>query len=387
MHAELIAIGSELVLGEIVDTNSTHIARTLRTIGVEVERFSAIGDNVEQIAALVREAAVRAGIVITTGGLGPTVDDPTREAVARAFGRELEYRPELWQQIEDRFRRFGRAPTENNRQQAYVPAGALPLENPVGTAPCFIVEHAQGVVVSLPGVPREMEHMLSARVLPYLREKFALTGFIKARLLRTVGVGESMIDAEIGEFEKLTNPVVGLAAHAGAVDIRITAKAESEAAADALIAPVEAQVRERLQVKFGDVIYAEGGTTLEETVLQVLAARRHSLAIAEAGAQGRLNARLALLPEAAQVYRGAVALNGTPSLAAVAAQLRTERGAEYGLALSVTVTDEQRKIEVALADAMGVHEHRQTYGGALTNLSQWATTVALNFLRLRLLKD
>lgn len=386
MHAELIAIGSELVLGEIVDTNSAHIARTLRTVGVEVERFSAIGDEVARIAALVREAAGRAAIVITTGGLGPTVDDPTRAAIARAFGRDLEYRPELWQQIEDRFRRFGRIPTENNRQQAYVPAGALPLENPVGTAPCFIVEHAGGVVIALPGVPREMEQMLSTRVLDYLREKFALTGVIKAKVLRTVGVGESMIDVEIGEFERLANPIVGLAAHAGAVDIRITAKAEGEAEADGLIAPVEAQIRARLAEKFGDVIYAEGAATLEESVAQRLAERGVSLAITEDGAQGRLNARLATLAQAAQVYRGAAPLNGTQSLAEAATQVRTQRGAEVGLALRVTVTDEQRKIEVALAEGAEVHEHRQTYGGALTNLSQWATTVALNFLRLRLAK-
>jgi competence/damage-inducible protein CinA-like protein len=386
MHAELIAIGSELVLGEIVDTNSAHIARTLRTVGVEVERFSAIGDEVARIAALVREAAGRAAIVLTTGGLGPTVDDPTRAAIAQAFGRDLEYRPELWQQIEDRFRRFGRTPTENNRQQAYVPAGALPLENPVGTAPCFIAEHAGGVVIALPGVPREMEHMLSTRVLPYLREKFALTGVIKARVLRTVGVGESMIDVEIGEFERLANPVVGLAAHAGAVDIRITARAESEAEADGLIAPVEARIRARLAEKFGDVIYAEDAATLEESVAQRLAERGASLAITEDGAQGRLNARLATLAQAAQVYRGAAPLNGTQSLAEAARQVRTQRGAELGLALRVTVTGEKRTIEVALAEGGEVHEHRQTYGGALTNLSQWATTVALNFLRLRLAK-
>jgi competence/damage-inducible protein CinA-like protein len=386
MHAELVAIGSELVLGEIVDTNSAHIARMLRTIGVEVERFSAIGDNVERIAVLVREAAGRAGIVITTGGLGPTVDDPTREAVARAFGLSLEYHPELWQQIEERFRRFGRTPTENNRQQAYVPAGALALENPVGTAPCFIVEHSQGVVVSLPGVPREMEHMLEKRVLPYLREKFALTGVIKAKVLRTVGVGESMIDSEIGELEKLANPVVGLAAHAGAVDIRITAKAQSEAEAEALIAPVEAQVRAQLRAKFGEAIYAEGTATLEEVVAQMLAERGQTLAIAEDGVLGKLNARLAVVSQAAQVYRGPGTLNGTQSLAEAASYWRTERQADFGLVLRVTVSDAERRIEVALADARDVHPHRQTYGGALTNLHTWATTVALNFLRLQLLK-
>jgi len=357
MRAELIAIGSELLLGEIIDTNSAHLAQKLRTIGLSVERFSAIGDDVAAIARLVQEASARAAVVITTGGLGPTVDDPTREAVART-------------------------PTENNRRQAYVPAGAIPLENPVGTAPCFIVEHAQGVVICLPGVPREMEHMLETRVLPYVRERFNLRGVIKAKLLRTVGIGESMIDAEIGELEKLTNPTVGLNAHAGAVDVRITAKAESEAEADALIAPVAAQVREKL----GDYIYAEEKIALEEAVLQMLAMRGLTLTIAEDGTRGALNAKLALLPQAAQVYRGASVLNASP-LTEEAARLRSERSADLALALRVTATPEEKRIETALASANDIKTHTQTYGGALTNLAQWAVTVALNQIRIRLARQ
>jgi competence/damage-inducible protein CinA-like protein len=382
MHAELIAIGSELVLGEIVDTNSAHIARALRTIGVPVERCSAIGDDVTKIAGLVREAAARSGIVITTGGLGPTVDDPTREAVARAFNLGLEYRAELWEQIVERFRRFGRTPTENNRQQAHVPAGALAIENPVGTAPCFIVEHAGGVVVALPGVPREMEHVLETRILPYLRQRFDLRGVIKARVIRTVGLGESAIDAEIGELEKLSNPTVGLAAHAGNVDVRITAAAESEAGADALIAPIAAQI----YGKFGEFIYGEGALTLEECVGQLLAARGLTLAVGEAGTQGRLNARLAVLPQAAQVYRGASALNSSPVQDEVS-RLRAERPADVSLALRVTATADEKRLEIAVLDGRGLKTHTQTYGGALTNLSQWASTAALNQLRLRLARS
>lgn len=381
MHAELIAIGSELVLGEIADTNSTHIARTLRTIGLEVQRISAVGDYLEQIVPLVKEAAERAPIVITTGGLGPTVDDPTREAVARAFGRPLAYRSELWEQITARFARYGRTPTENNRQQAYIPADALPVENPVGTAPCFIVEHPGGVVISLPGVPREMEYVLAHSILPYLRQKFKLTGLLKVKVLRTVGLGESMIDAEIGELEKLTNPVVGLNAHAGHVDIRITAKAPTEADAEALIEPIAAQVR----AKFAEYIYGEDTQTLEEMVAQVLAAQGKTLAIAEAGTQGRLNARLALLPEAARVYRGAAILD-SGSVSDEAERLRQERRVDFGLALHVSVTPEQNRIEIALSDANGVKAHTHLYGGAAANLGQWASTAALNQLRLRLLR-
>ena len=382
MHAELIAIGSELLLGEIADTNSAQIARQLRTIGLEVARISAIGDDVDAIAGLVREAAARAPIVITTGGLGPTVDDPTREAVARAFGRELEFRPELWDQITARFRKFGRTPTANNRLQAHIPAGALPVENPVGTAPAFIVEHAAGVVASLPGVPREMEYLLAHTLLPYLRRRFDLTGVLKARILRTVGLGESLIDEKIGELEKLANPRVGLAAHAGQVDVRISAKAAGEAEADALIAPVEAQVRAAL----GEFIFAEGQASLEEVVTNLLAERGLSLAVAEAGSDGRLNARLAVLPLAAQVYRGALPLADGHAPAEAAALVRAERGAGFGLAVRVTRAADQQTIEIALADGRTAETRTQGYGGPPAYLGQWASTAGLNLLRLRLLR-
>lgn len=380
MHAELIAIGSELVLGEIVDTNSAHIARALRSVGLEVERISAVGDDLGRIAGLVREAAGRAAVVITTGGLGPTVDDPTRAAVAQAFGVELEYRPELWDQVLARFRRFGRQPSENNRTQAYVPAGAHAVENPVGTAPAFIVEHPAGSVIALPGVPREMEHLLAEAILPYLRQHFGLTGLLKAKVLRTVGLGESVIDQRIGALETLRNPTVGLAAHAGQVDVRITAKAANEAEADALIAPVEAEVRAQL----GDSIFAEGTATLEDVVAGQLAALGRSVAVTEAGTDGRLNARLAVLALAAQTYRGAQVWADGLGPAEAAARVRAERGADFGLAVRVTAAPDGPAIEIALDDAQGAEARRLGYGGPPAYRSAWASTAVLNLLRLRL---
>jgi competence/damage-inducible protein CinA-like protein len=380
MHAELIAIGSELMLGEIVDTNSAHIARALRGIGLAVRYISAIGDHVDRIAELLRQASARSPIVITTGGLGPTVDDPTREAVARAFERGLEYHPELWAQIEERFRRFGRQPTENNRQQAHIPAGARALENPVGTAPGFVVEHPGGVVIAVPGVPREMEYLLTHAVVPYLQTKFNLTGLIKAKVLRTVGIGESMVDAKIGALEKLSNPVVGLAAHAGQVDIRITATAASEAEAEALIAPVEAQVRAAI----GDFIYGEGKQTLEEVVGQMLAERGLTLAVSESGTHGALNARLAVLPVAAHIYRGARPLPDSTSPADQAARLRDDLDATFGVAVRVD-SQAEKQIEIALADDHATDARAFGYGGPPALLGQWAGTSSLNLLRLKLL--
>ncbi|OQY35159.1 MAG: hypothetical protein B6I38_01660 [Anaerolineaceae bacterium 4572_5.1] len=244
--AEIITIGTELLLGEIVDTNTRFIARALREEGVDIYRTATVGDNTERIAEIMRESLSRAEIVITTGGLGPTVDDPTREAAALAFGVETEYRPKLWEQIKDRFKDLGRIPTENNKRQAYVPQNARSLENLWGTAPAFLVENEGSVLISLPGVPYEMKNLLSEKVMPYLQGHFELNDVIRTRSLHTVGIGESKIDVLIDEFERLKNPTVGLAAHRDSVSVRITAKAESQEAADALIDEVEAQLREIL---------------------------------------------------------------------------------------------------------------------------------------------
>src|SRR4030042_1088400 len=163
--AEIITIGTELLLGEIVDTKSRYLARWLRDAGIDLYRKTTVGDNVKRIAFAIQQALERCDIVITTGGLGPTVDDPTREAVALAAGVKSEYHSELWEQIEARFERFGRTPTENNRRQAFIPKGAIPIENPVGTAPIFFLEHQSHVIISLPGVPREMEYLLKHEVI------------------------------------------------------------------------------------------------------------------------------------------------------------------------------------------------------------------------------
>ena len=185
--AEIITIGTEILLGEIVDTNTRYIARTLRSLGVDLYRTITIGDNVERIANAIQNSMQRADIVITTGGLGPTVDDPTRDAVAKAIGVPTEFREDLWQQVVETISRYGRTPSENQKRQAYVPQGAIGLKNPVGTAPCFIVdtplrpppisgklggEQEGGVVISLPGVPAEMEHVLHESVIPYLQNRF-----------------------------------------------------------------------------------------------------------------------------------------------------------------------------------------------------------------------
>ena len=281
-NAEIIAIGTELLLGEITDTNSVFLARQLRDIGVNVFFMTTVGDNLGRIEDAISGALERAEIVITTGGLGPTVDDMTRQAVADAMGRPLQFHLSLYERIAERFRGFGSKMTENNRQQAYLPAGAILIENPVGTAPSFIVESHRGVVISVPGVPREMRFLITETVVPYLQEKYEL-GIIVARILRTAGIGESSLDDQIGiDILNERNPSVGLAAHHGSVDVRVTAKSDSKANATRLLDGME----DRLQARIGEHVFGVDDVTLEEVVWQLVQSNQLRVHVTEAGLPG-----------------------------------------------------------------------------------------------------
>ncbi len=262
--AELIAIGTELLLGEITDTNTQYLARQLRDCGIDLFRSTTVGDNLQRITALMQEALARADIVITTGGLGPTVDDPTRDAAAQAFNTHNEFHPELWEQIKQRFLKRALSITENNKKQAYIPTGATVIENPVGTAPSFILNQNEKTLVCLPGVPREMEYLTQNAVIPWLKDHYPLSGVIKARVIHIGAVSESKVDELVADLEKMTNPSVGLLAHPGIVDIRITAKAESLEIADRMIDEIDTIVRQRL----GEDIYGVDEETLSSAILK-----------------------------------------------------------------------------------------------------------------------
>jgi len=376
--AEIITIGTEILLGEIVDTNSAYLARHLRDLNVDVFRTTTIGDNTGRIAEVIRETLARTDIILTTGGLGPTVDDPTREAVARAVGVSVEFRDELWEQIVERMARFGRRAGENQKRQAYVPAGAIALKNPVGTAPAFIVEQGGKCIISLPGVPREMEYLLENTVIPYLRERYQLRGLIKARILRVAGLGESVIDEQVGDLEELANPMVGLAAHHGLVDIRITAKAETPEAADALIQPVEAAARQRL----GSAIFGADNDTLEAVTLSQLAARGWSLSALEINLDGALLQRLAKTQNPA--YSGGQSLPEMPADSDLL-QLTQAQTETCGLGLHLTPAEGQVDLAIALVTPQTARITRHSYGGHPKNAPAWAANIALNLLRLETL--
>jgi nicotinamide-nucleotide amidase len=235
--AEIVAIGSELLLGQIVDTNSAWMAQRLTALGVNLYFKSVVGDNPARMKEVISRALERADIVITSGGLGPTQDDLTREIVAEVTGRKLIQDHGMLEQVEEHFRRRGRTMTPNNIRQSYMPEGAIPIKNPNGTAPCFIVEDPRGIIYSLPGVPVEMKWLFENEVEPYLREKFNLAEVIHYRVLKIVGIGESAVDDKVGHLiANLSNPTVGVLALPGQVDVRIAAKAANRDEAMKMIA-------------------------------------------------------------------------------------------------------------------------------------------------------
>lgn len=377
MEAEIITIGTELLLGEIVDTNSRTIARALRDIGLDLYRTTTVGDNVDRIAQVVKDSVERAQAIIITGGLGPTVDDPTREAIARAFDVPLEFQPHLWHEIQEKFTQYGSKPADNNKRQAYIPKGAIPISNPVGTAPAFIFESENSTVISLPGVPAELLVLLHDEVIPYLKKRLDLRAVIKARIVKTSGVGESWLDNEIGDLERLSNPTVGLAAHPGRVDIRITAKGKNEGEVDEMLSKMEATLRQRL----GNVIYGIDETTLEDVVLERLHERGWRLKVFEIGTDGAL---AGALEGRNDCYIGGEDLSGSLSqgdfVSAMEQSLR-KHNIEVGLGLTLEYGESKHSLSVYVHSPEGAVEVSRTYGGPPANAPIWGVSQALEALR------
>ncbi|MEI7844977.1 MAG: molybdopterin-binding protein [Chloroflexota bacterium] len=376
--AEIITIGTEILLGEIVDTNSAYLARHLRDLNVDVFRTSTIGDNTQRIANIIRETLTRTQIIITTGGLGPTVDDPTREAVALAFDVETEFIPDLWDQIIERMSRYGRVPTENQRRQAFIPKGSIPVKNAVGTAPAFIVEMGDKCVISLPGVPMEMEYLAENAVFPYLKKRYNLNGLIKARVLHTSGMGEGAIDDQIGELELLTNPTVGLAAHYGKVDIRITAKADTIEIADELIAGVEKTIR----LQLGNVVYGADNETLEGVVMETLAKRSWKLVVLEVNTGGELTRQLSGTGSE-NFISGKIlpAITEGQYLESLVSDELEKHQAQVALALVARPATGKSEIDIFLRTPEFQKTETRGYGGHPKNVPSWGANSSLELLR------
>ncbi len=398
---EIVTIGTELLLGQIEDTNTTLLSRLLRERGVVVRFRTTTGDRLEDIRRVLQEAVARADMVITTGGLGPTEDDLTRQAVAGAAGVELEFRPELMAQIGEIFRRAGYSMPENNRRQAFVPAGSQAIPNPKGTAPAFITLIRDRPIIALPGVPRELRYLMSEAVLPWITQKFRLgEGVILYRSVKVVGLGESGVDDLIGDLMREgKNPEVGLLASPGEITVRMAARGERREEALNLISPVEEELRRRL----GEKIYGFDGDTLEGVVAEILERGGLSLAVVETFTGGLAALRLHRVPT--RHLRGNLVIQtretftdwlGTldapwdqATAIGAARQIREEFRADVGLACLGFMEREGEIHQVeCLASAVGdglAKDFHWQMGGDIPMLQQRGSVVCLNTLRLALL--
>jgi nicotinamide-nucleotide amidase len=301
---EIVTIGTEILLGHLVDTNAAFIARHLADAGIDVFAKHSVGDNTDRLALMLDGALERADGAITTGGLGPTVDDLTKDAVSRAVGRELVLHEPSLRAIEARFQAMGRTMSANNTRQAILPAGSVVLENPHGTAPGFVALRADGkFVASMPGVPREMKPMLTEHLIPWLTQRFDVRAAIFTRTLHTVGIPESELDRRIEDlFRTLENPKLALLAHSGRVDVKIMAKAADSDAAQAMIAPVAAELRGRI----GSGYFGDDATTLESAIVGELSRRGLTIATAESCTGGAIADAFVSVPGASATFRGSI---------------------------------------------------------------------------------
>ncbi|HET9029373.1 MAG TPA: competence/damage-inducible protein A [Candidatus Aquilonibacter sp.] len=304
LAVELVAVGTELLLGQLTDTNTVFVAQQCAQAGVDVLGTHAVGDNRARIAQLIRSALTRVDGVITTGGLGPTVDDLTKEAVCDALELDTELDERSLRQMQEFFAKLGREMRENNRKQAHVPRGSFVLENPRGTAPGFVAFGTGGKFVAcMPGVPREMKPMLTEILIPFLRERYRLSESIFTRKLHTINIGESEIDHRIEDlFRASENPKIAVLAHEGICDVKIMAKARSAQDADAMIAPLDREIRARLQGH----IFGADEESLESAIAAALRARQLTLSCAESCTGGRIAAALTRLPGSSETFWGGV---------------------------------------------------------------------------------
>jgi len=289
MNAEIVAIGTELLLGQNVDTNSAWLAQQLALLGVDVYGFQQVGDNEKRMETALKGACERSQVVITTGGLGPTVDDLTRKVAAKVGQKTLVYYENIAKAMEAKFFRSGKPFPQSNLNQAFIPQSATMIPNPVGTAPGFILKVGKTHLVTLPGVPSEMKAMFEQTVKPFLKGLEPTTSLIKSRVYRTTGMSESRLNEKIADiFESSANPTIGILAHPEGVDIRLTAKAASEEEADKLIDGLGKVLLTRLP----NNIYGLDKDELENILGQMLTTRHMTLATAESCTGGLISSRI-----------------------------------------------------------------------------------------------
>ncbi len=413
MNAEIISIGDELTSGQRLDTNSQWLSQRLGELGIRVMYHTTVADDLDANIEVFRAALTRAELVIATGGLGPTADDLTREALAAAVNRELYLDEGALAHIMALFTKRGRDMPERNRVQAYFPVGSQIVPNPHGSAPGIDFTYTRpdqstSRVFCLPGVPAEMREMWSATIVPALQTMLGTTRMIRHRVIKCFGVGESDLEAMLPDMiRRGREPQVGITVHAATISLRITTNTETEAEAAALVQPTIETIRTCL----GTLVYGEGDDELEHAVLRLLAKLGTSLATAEWGTNGLMSHWLENAAQDRPMYAGGSVLNGVNSLKnilgehappdddlqdrqtrvrAMAKHCRRQWGAMWGLAIGDAPTTSTEgdvpRIWVALAGPQETETVAFPFTGHPDILVPRAAKQALNYLRLKLLQ-
>ena len=412
LKAELVSVGTELLLGEIVDTNAAYMSQRLAEIGVDVHYRHTVGDNLGRIVPVLELALTRSDVVLMCGGLGPTQDDLTRESIAAVTGRPLQSDAEAEERLREFFARRGFTATPNNRKQATVPEGGRLLENTCGTAPGLLVEHHGKVLLAVPGPPSEMREMMRREVIPYLTTRLGGRPMaVHSRVLRFADIGESTLVAEIDDIiAEQTDPTVAPYARPGEVTLRLATKAGSPAEAAPCLDAMEARLRERV----GDYVYGVDDETMEVAVGLALRAHGASVAVAESCTGGLIASRITDVAGSSDYFLGGVVayaneikqrVLGVPeqtlidhgavseeTALAMAVGVRKLCGADYALATTGIAGPgggtEQKPVGLvylAVADAEGTICVRHNWPGTREQFKHRVSQYALNLLRKRVL--
>jgi len=303
MNSEIVCIGTELLLGHVVNSNASYIARKLAMLGIDHYFQITVGDNPQRLSSTIRTALNRSDIVITTGGLGPTIDDITAKVIAKTIDRKLILERVILKDIADYFRRQNKKIPKDSLRQALIPEGAKWLKNPFGTAPGLIIEQGSKILIALPGPPREMNPMVLDYVVPYLKSKSKAEQVLKSKSLRLTGLIEAKVNQKVKDLLKLSGPVqVGIYARLGEVELKIMAKAKNEKTADAEIKKLEKIVRKR----FGSFLYGADDETLESVVGNLLAKRKKTVAVAESCSGGLIASLITNISGASDYFKGGI---------------------------------------------------------------------------------
>ncbi|MCM8711779.1 competence/damage-inducible protein A [Clostridium sp. SYSU_GA19001] len=348
MKAEILSVGTEILLGDIVNTNSQYLSKRLADLGISVFHQSVVGDNEDRLYNAYELAFKRADIVIATGGLGPTKDDLTKEIGAKYFRKKLILHEESLNQIKEFFHRLNREMGESNKKQAYIPEGAVVLPNSNGTAPGCIIAEDNKILVMLPGPPKEMIPMFENCVVPYLL-KFS-DGVLVSKVLRVAGLGESAMAEKVQDImDSLRNPTVAPYAKDHEAILRITAKGNTKEEAESLISPIEIEIRKRL----GENIYGEGETTLETVVGEMLVNKKLTIATAESCTGGLLAGTLINYPGISSVFvEGAVTYSNEAKIKRL--NVKKETLEKYGAVSEETAKEMAEGIAKAAGTDIGI---------------------------------